>query len=138
MPGKNIIALGDKPLLAWSIEPALQAELIDRVVVCTDDEEIARVARDHGAEIPFMRDKALGEDHIGCNEVMIWTVKKLFKIGYLDNRRDIVVYLQATDLFKKATWLDECVQVLRDNPDIDLTCFCSSHRFKFLVLKNAE
>ncbi len=113
---KNIRLLNNKPLLAYSIEPALAARLVDRVIVCTEDEEIARIARDCGAETPFMRDPELAADDIGCNAVMVWTVRKLFDIGYLTDPMDITVYLQPTDLFKQAAWIDECIRTLRADP----------------------
>ncbi|WP_446918070.1 acylneuraminate cytidylyltransferase family protein, partial [Klebsiella pneumoniae] len=55
IPGKNIKNIAGKPLIAWSIEHALQSESIDRVIVSTDSEEIAKIARDFGAEVPFLR-----------------------------------------------------------------------------------
>lgn len=53
LPGKNIKLLRGKPLIAWSIERALESKYIDEVLVSTDSEEIARVALDHGAKVPF-------------------------------------------------------------------------------------
>lgn len=55
LPGKNIRPLGGKPLIAWSIEHALAVKRIERVIVSTDSEEIAAVAREYGAEVPFIR-----------------------------------------------------------------------------------
>lgn len=67
LPGKNIMDLCGKPLIAYSIEAALKASTVDRVIVSTDCEEIAAVARDWGAEVPFMRSASLACDdsHIG-------------------------------------------------------------------------
>ncbi len=62
LPGKNIRPLGGKPLIAWSIEHALAVHRIQRVIVSTDSEEIAAVARAHGAEVPFMRPAELARD----------------------------------------------------------------------------
>ena len=62
LPGKNIRLLGGKPLIAWSIEHALSVKRIERVIVSTDSEEIAFVARQHGAEVPFMRPAELACD----------------------------------------------------------------------------
>ena len=129
LPRKNILPLAGKPLLAYSIEPALQAKLVDRVMVCTEDKEIAQVGRDLGAEVPFLREAALGEDHVGCNQVMVRTVQRLFEANWLQDRNDIVVYLQATDLFKRAAWIDECVQALLDNPSADAAFIgCREHK----------
>jgi len=62
LPGKNIRPLGGKPLIAWSIEHAQAVRRIDRVIVSTDSEEIARVAREYGAEVPFARPAELATD----------------------------------------------------------------------------
>lgn len=62
LPRKNLLDLGGLPLVAWSIRAALAAERVTRVVVSTDDEEIATVAREHGAEAPFLRPVELAGD----------------------------------------------------------------------------
>lgn len=62
MPGKNIRLLAGKPLIAYTIEAALESGVFDCVCVSTDDEEIARVAREYGAEVPFMRPAHLADD----------------------------------------------------------------------------
>lgn len=62
LPGKNIRPLGGKPLIAWSIEHALSVNRIERVIVSTDSEEIAAVARDYGGEVPFIRPAKLALD----------------------------------------------------------------------------
>jgi CMP-N-acetylneuraminic acid synthetase len=62
LPGKNIRPLGGKPLIAWSIEHALAVKQIERVIVSTDSEEIATVARGYGVEVPFIRPAELARD----------------------------------------------------------------------------
>ena len=62
VPRKNVRQLAGKPLIAWTIEAALDAPSLDRVVVSTDDEEIAEIARAHGAEVPFLRPAELARD----------------------------------------------------------------------------
>ena len=62
LPGKNIRPLAGKPLIAWAIEHALAVKRIDRVIVSTDSEEIAAVAREYGAEVPFLRPAELARD----------------------------------------------------------------------------
>lgn len=70
LPGKNIRPLGGKPLIAWSIEHALAVKRIERVIVSTDSEDIAAVARDYGAEVPFIRPAELAQDN--SSEWMAW------------------------------------------------------------------
>ena len=62
IPRKNLLMLAGKPLIAYSIEQALASRHITRTIVSTDDEEIAAVARAHGAEVPFMRPAAFAQD----------------------------------------------------------------------------
>jgi N-acylneuraminate cytidylyltransferase len=70
LPGKNIRLLGGKPLIAWSIEHAFAVKRIERVIISTDSEEIAAVAREYGAEVPFIRPAELAGD--GSPEWLAW------------------------------------------------------------------
>lgn len=70
IPRKNIRLFEGKPIIAWSIEAALNSGCFDRVIVSTDDEEIAAIARAYGAEVPFMRPSALADDYSGTAEVV--------------------------------------------------------------------
>lgn len=63
IPGKNIRAFCGKPIIAWSIEAALRSGVVDRVLVSTDDDAIAGVAREYGAEVPFRRPPGLADDY---------------------------------------------------------------------------
>jgi N-acylneuraminate cytidylyltransferase len=63
LPGKNIRSLCGKPLIAWSIEQALSVNRVERVIVSTDCEEIASIARAYGAQVPFIRPAELAADH---------------------------------------------------------------------------
>jgi N-acylneuraminate cytidylyltransferase len=75
IPRKNIRPFGGRPMIAWSIDAALQSGCFDRVVVSTDDSEIADVARTAGAEVPFMRPAALSDDHTGTIPVVAHAVQ---------------------------------------------------------------
>lgn len=70
IPRKNIKLFGGKPMIAWSIEAAQQSSLFDRIVVSTDDEEIASIAVKYGADVPFERPAELSHDHIGTAPVI--------------------------------------------------------------------
>lgn len=70
IPRKNIKPFRGKPMVAWSIEAALLSGCFDEVIVSTDDEEIADVARQWGASVPFMRPAALSDDHTGTMPVV--------------------------------------------------------------------
>jgi len=70
IPRKNIQPFCGKPMIVWSIETARASGCFDRVLVSTDDDEIAGLARAHGAETPFVRPEALANDHAGTTEVI--------------------------------------------------------------------
>lgn len=70
IPRKNIRIFAGKPIIAYSIEAAIACASFDRVLVSTDDEEIAAVAQSFGAEVPFLRPKSLADDFTGTNAVV--------------------------------------------------------------------
>ena len=67
---KNIKDFLGKPLIAYSVQTALESKLFDKVIVTTDDEEIAAIARKYGAEVPFIRPKELADDFTGTGDVV--------------------------------------------------------------------
>jgi len=77
IPRKNIRPFGGLPMIAWSIRAAAASGCFDRIVVSTDDAEIAEVARAHGAEVPFMRPPELSDDHTGTVPVIAHAVRWL-------------------------------------------------------------
>jgi CMP-N-acetylneuraminic acid synthetase len=79
IPGKNLIDFGGKPLLAWSIDVALQSGVIDRVIVSTDSEDIAEAARVAGAEVPFIRPPELANDAVHSVHVVFHALDWLEK-----------------------------------------------------------
>ena len=98
VPRKNIRALGEKPLIGWSIASARACDLIDRIVISTDDQEIARVAEYYAAEVPFMRPAELARDD--SPEWSVWQ-HTLRKLEALDNfRADYLIVLPPTSPFR--------------------------------------
>ena len=83
IPRKNIREFCGKPMIAWSIEAALSSGCFDRVIVSTDDDEIAEVAKKYGAEVPFVRSPELSDDHTGTIPVIRHAVDWLNQHGVL-------------------------------------------------------
>lgn len=81
IPRKNIKDFFGKPLIAYSIEIALKSGLFERVIVSTDDAEIAKVAISYGAEVPFFRPATLSDDFSGTAEVVANVLQELAKYG---------------------------------------------------------
>ena len=96
IPRKNIKLFCGKPMLAWSIEAAKKSGLFERIICSTDDEEIAIVAREHGAETPFLRPAELSDDHTGTIPVVAHAINKLQNS---ENKIDIVCCIYATAPF---------------------------------------
>lgn len=85
IPRKNIKLFCGKPMLAWSIEAARESRCFDQIVVSTDDEEIAGVARDCGADVPFKRPIELSDDYTGTIPVVAHAVKTVQSQGVSPN-----------------------------------------------------
>ena len=114
IPRKNLKLLNGVPLIAYSIEAALQADCKPRVVVSTDDEEIAEVARRYGAEVPFIRPAEFAQDQTLDLPVFQHALQWLnIHEGY---KPEIVVQLRPTSPFRPAGMVDEAVRILRENP----------------------
>lgn len=107
IPRKNIQDLCGKPLIAYSIEVALKARMIDRVVVSTDDEEIAETSRHSGAEVPFLRPKEMAADRSSVGDAIDFTVKNLRNDGY---KPQLLVTLYPTNPFRTPALVDFLVQ----------------------------
>lgn len=96
IPRKNIRQFGGKPMIAWSIKAAKDSECFDRIIVSTDDEEIADVSQHWGADVPFMRPLQLADDFAGTTPVVSHAVQ-----WYLDHGQELtaVCCLYATAPF---------------------------------------
>lgn len=81
IPRKNIKLFGGKPMIAWSIQAALKSGCFDRLLVSTDDCEIAEIASDYGAEVPFMRPTKLSNDYVGTIPVIAHATKWVSENG---------------------------------------------------------
>jgi len=86
IPHKNIKPFAGKPIIAYSIEAAKESGLFDRIIVSTDDQEIADVGHRFGAEVPFLRPKELADDHTGTNAVVKhvigWALEEAIPVEY--------------------------------------------------------
>jgi N-acylneuraminate cytidylyltransferase len=111
IPRKNIKPLAGKPLLGWTIDVARQAGSIDRIIVSTEDEEIASIARDLGAEVPFMRPAALSADDTPGIEPVIHALEQLPEVDWL-------LLLQPTSPLRAVADIEGIVQLCfeRDAP----------------------
>ena len=112
IPRKNINFLLGKPIIAYSIETALDSKLFDKVIVSTDDKEIARISKEYGAEVPFFRPKELSDDFAGTNDVVKHTINWLVEKGIEVNN---VCCIYATAPFVKRQYLKEGYEKLQNS-----------------------
>lgn len=103
--GKNIKNLRGKPLITWTLELANQCDLIDKVVVSTDDAKIASIAAKAGAEVPFIRPSELATDTASTKDVLLHCIKSL------EEQFDILVVLQPTTPLRTNTTLVKSIKL---------------------------
>jgi len=116
IPRKNIKIFYGKPLIAYSIEVALESKLFDKVIVSTDDEEIATIAREYGAEVPFLRPKELSDDFTGTEDVVNHT------LDFLKNNNELYDYvctIYATAPLLQKKYLIEGFEKLKNSTAIN-------------------
>lgn len=117
VPRKNLRLVAGRPLIAHSIEQARRSTLITRVIVSTDDPEIADVARSHGAEVPFLRPAELAQDaapDIGVfQHALAWLEREE---GYVP---DVVVHLRPTTPVRRVETIDRAIQTFLSRSDVD-------------------
>jgi pseudaminic acid cytidylyltransferase len=112
IPRKNIKHFFGKPMIAWSIDAALQSECFDQVIVSTDDSEIADVARKYGAQVPFIRPATLSDDQTGTTSVVAHAIDWFTACG---KAPDQVCCLYATAPFVTAEDLRTGLKVLTES-----------------------
>lgn len=107
LPGKNIRELAGKPLIAWSIEAGRQSRYVDQLTVSTDSLEIARVAREWGGDVPFMRPSELATDVAKGIDAILHTIR-----WHRDRGKtfDLVLVLQPTSPLRTAEDIDRAVE----------------------------
>ncbi|MDP2777957.1 MAG: acylneuraminate cytidylyltransferase [Anaerolineales bacterium] len=119
IPRKNIRSFAGYPLIAWSIAAAKQSVSVTRIIVSTDDEEIAAVAREFGAETPFLRPVELSQDKTTDLPVFEHALK------WLDAERvegycpDVIVQLRPTSPIRPRNMVDDCIRVLLEHEEAD-------------------
>jgi N-acylneuraminate cytidylyltransferase/CMP-N,N'-diacetyllegionaminic acid synthase len=109
VPRKNIRPLGAKPLIAWTIEAALQSSGNMRLIVSTDDAEIAAISREYGAEIPFLRPAGLADDTATSMSVVLHAITRLAEEE--NYRPELILLLQPTSPFRSSQDIDNALKL---------------------------
>lgn len=130
IPRKNLIPILGKPLIAWSIIQAQESIKIDRVIVSTDDAEIAEIARDFGAEVPFLRPTNIALDHSTDFETFNHAINFLHQSeGVIPN---MLVHLRPTGPARHVEIIDQAVEEMVTSPSHDsLRSISMAHQTPF-------
>jgi len=110
IPKKNLVDLNGKPLIAYAIQVAKKSKLIDRIIVTTDNDEIAEISKKYGAEIPFIRPSELAQDHVPTYPVIKHTLDWL-----KENERyqpDLIVILEPTFPLRSHKEVDDAIKLM--------------------------
>jgi CMP-N,N'-diacetyllegionaminic acid synthase len=121
IPRKNIRELCGKPLIAWSIEVAQESDLVDKVVVSTDDEEIAEIALNYGAEVPFLRPSELSQDETPGIEPVLHALNKLPQF-------DMTLILQPTSPLRNVADIDGILKMCQEHQAPAAVSICESSK----------
>lgn len=136
IPRKNILDFAGYPLIAYSIAAGLSAQTVDRVIVSTDDDEIAEISRQYGAEVPFKRPAKHAQDQTPDLPVFQHALEWLeANEGY---QADIVVQLRPTSPFRRVWHIDQAVLRLIEHPEADAVravCIPFQNPFKMWRIK---
>src|SRR5512134_3389710 len=117
IPRKNIRSFAGYPLIAWSIAAANQSANVTRVIVSTDDEEIAAVARQHGAETPFLRPAEFAQDN--TTDLPVFEHALQWLEANENYQPEILIQLRPTSPIRPRDCVDRAVKILLDHADAD-------------------
>ena len=121
IPNKNIIEVNGKPLIYWTIKQAIDSGVVDYIHVSTDSPEIAKVAKNYGANCDFLRNSKFANDEIGTLPAVISSIFEIEKSGLYF---DYVMELQPTYYLRGSKLITEIVQKLKSEPDLESLFSC--------------
>lgn len=114
VPGKNIKKINGLPLITWTIKQALSSKLLNKVIVSTDGEEIAAIAKESGGEIPFIRPAKFAQDDSPTSDVVIHAINFYSHQGI---KFDMVAVLEPTSPLRKISDIDRGIKLLKKQPE---------------------
>jgi len=137
VPNKNIKELSGKPLIAWTIEIAKKIKRVDRIIVSTDSEEIADIAKSYGAEVPFLRPIHLAQDD--SPEWLVWR----HAINFLEKQEgsypDAILVLPVTSPLRSEEDVNNCIDLFqKEKSDVVITITDASRNPYFNMVKIKE
>jgi len=117
LPRKNIKLIDGEPLISRPIRHAIESSVIGTVLVTTDDEEIAQIAQDAGAVVPFLRPFDLAEDLTTTEETLRHALLTYEEM--IGKKFELALFLTATDIFRNPEWIKEGIEKMKNNPKLE-------------------
>jgi N-acylneuraminate cytidylyltransferase/CMP-N,N'-diacetyllegionaminic acid synthase len=131
-----VALVGGKPLIAWTIDAALKSKSVKRVLVSTDDEEIAQISRQWGAEVPFMRPVELAQDNSPHLPVVMHAID--WVNAHESTGFEQIVLLQPTSPLRTAEDIDNALNLLQEKNADSVVSVSEAHSHPFLVRQVSE
>jgi CMP-N,N'-diacetyllegionaminic acid synthase len=128
IPRKNLAPLGGKPLIAYTIEAARASKKLSRLIVSTDDEKIASVAKQFGVKVPFLRPVELAQDKSSVLDAINHALSHFERQG---DRIDAVVLLQPTSPFRTGKHIDEAIDLFESSGADTVTAVCNAREHPY-------
>lgn len=136
IPNKNIRGFLGRPLIAYAIRQALSLKFVDRVIVDTDSPKIAEIAKQYGAEVPWLRPAYLAKDTSRVEHSIIYTLKRLQKKeGYTPTH---VMILQTTSPLREIQDIEACWQLMKSSNANTVLTICPTHPKLYHLRKNND
>lgn len=133
VPRKNIKILGGKPLIQYTIEAALKSKYIGRLIVSTDDKEIAEIAMKNGVDVPFIRPKKYSTDTAKAIAVVKHALVQMEKI---DNKKfSVIVYLEPPAPFRTSADIDNSIELFFENKPGSVVTVNNADQFHPILMK---
>jgi CMP-N,N'-diacetyllegionaminic acid synthase len=139
IPNKNIKLLAGKPLMAYTIESAKKSKYVNRIIVSTDSEKIAKTARQYGAEVPFLRPESISQ--ADSTEMQFFEHALNWFLKNENYEPDLIVLLYPTSPFRKPESIDSAIELMLKHPEADSLRsirLCSEHPYKMWTTENGH
>ena len=117
LPRKNVKLIDNEPLIARPIRHAIESGVVGTVLVTTDDEEIAEIAKNSGAIVPFIRPSNLADDLTTTEDTLKHALVTYEKM--IGKEFELAIFLTATDIFRNPEWIKEGVEKMENNPKLE-------------------
>lgn len=128
LPKKNILDLSGKPLIAWTIQAAKKSKYIDRVILSSDNDDIIKVSKKFGCEVPFKRPQELSGDEASSIDVLLHAIKKI--PGY-----DYVILLQPTSPLRSSSDIDDAFKLMISSKLETCTSVCETQKTPYWMFE---